>query len=36
MKYFGALMATVLGNEEEREAAIQYLKEVDPEIWDEE
>ena len=35
MKYFGALMATVLGNEEEREAAIQYLKEVDPEIWDE-
>jgi hypothetical protein len=36
MKYFGALIATVLGNEEEREAAIQYLKEVDPEIWDEE
>lgn len=36
MKYFGALMATVLGNEGEREAAIQYLKEVDPEIWDEE
>jgi hypothetical protein len=36
MKYFGALMATVLGNEEEREAAIQYLKEVDPEIWNEE
>ena len=36
MKYFGALMATVLGNEEERESAIQYLKEVDPEIWDEE
>jgi hypothetical protein len=36
MEYFGALMATVLGNEEEREAAIQYLKEVDPEIWDEE
>jgi hypothetical protein len=36
LKYFNALMATVLGNEEEREAAIQYLKEVDPEIWDQE
>ena len=35
LKYFNALMATVLGNEEERAAAIQYLKEVDPEIWDE-
>jgi hypothetical protein len=36
MKYFSALMATVLGNEEQREAAIEYLKEVDPEIWDQE
>jgi hypothetical protein len=36
MKYFNALMATVLGDEEERAAAIQYLKEVDPEIWDQE
>lgn len=36
MKYFSALMATVIGNDEEREAAIQYLKEVDPEIWDQE
>ena len=36
LKYFNALMATVLGNEEERAAAIQYLKEVDPEIWNEE
>ena len=36
MKYYNALMALYLGNEEERESAIQYLKEVDPEIWDEE
>lgn len=36
MKYFNALMATVLGDEEEREAAKKYLKEVDPEIWDQE
>ena len=36
MKYFSALMATVVGNEEERAAAIEYLKEVDPEIWDQE
>jgi hypothetical protein len=36
MKYFNALMATVLGDEEERKSAIEYLKEVDPEIWDEE
>jgi len=36
MKIYNALMATVMGNDEEREAAIQYLKEVDPEIWDQE
>ena len=36
MKYFSALMATVVGNEEQRAAAIEYLKEVDPEIWDQE
>ena len=36
MKYFNALMATVIGSDEEREAAIQYLKEVDPETWDQE
>jgi hypothetical protein len=34
MKYFNALLATVMGNEEEREDAIKYLKEVDSEIWD--
>jgi hypothetical protein len=36
LKYFNALMATVVGNEEQRAAAIEYLKEVDPEIWDQE
>jgi hypothetical protein len=36
MKYFGALLATVMGDEDQRQAAIEYLKEVDPEIWDEE
>jgi hypothetical protein len=36
MKYFNALMATVFGSEEERKAAIKYLKEVDPDTWDEE
>jgi hypothetical protein len=33
LKYFNALMATVLGNEQEREDAKKYLAEVDPEIW---
>ena len=36
MMYFGALLATVMGDEDQRQAAIEYLKEVDPEIWDEE
>ena len=36
MKYFNALMATVVGNDEQRAAALEYLKEVDPEIWDQE
>jgi len=36
MKYFDALLATVMGDEDQRKAAIKYLKEVDPEIWDEE
>jgi hypothetical protein len=36
MKYFSALMATVLGTEDERADAIKYLKEVDPEVWDQE
>lgn len=36
MKYYNALMATVMGSEEDRKAAIEYLKDVDPEIWDQE
>lgn len=36
MKYFSALMATVIGSDEEREAALEYLKQVDPDIWDQE
>lgn len=36
MKYFNALMATVIGSEEQRAQALEYLKEVDPEIWDQE
>ncbi len=36
MKYYNALMATVLGTDDEREDAIKYLKEVDPEVWDQE
>lgn len=36
MKYFNALIATVMGTEEQRAAALEYLKEVDPETWDQE
>jgi hypothetical protein len=36
MKYFSALLATVMGDEDQRQAAIEYLKEVDPEIWNQE
>ena len=35
LKYFNALMSTVLGNDEQRKAAKEYLAEVDPEIWGE-
>lgn len=35
LKYFNALIATVLGDDEEREEAKKYLAEIDPEIWDE-
>ena len=33
LKYFNALMATVLGDEEEKEDAKKYLAEIDPDIW---
>ena len=36
LKYFNALIATVLGNDQEREEAKKYLSEVDPEIWNQE
>ena len=36
LKYFNALINSVVGNDEERKAAKEYLAEVDPEIWSEE
>jgi hypothetical protein len=36
MEYFNALMATVMGTDDQRKAAIEYLKENDPDIWDQE
>ena len=36
LKYFNALMATVLGTDQEAAEAKKYLAEVDPEIWGEE
>ena len=35
LKYFNALMATVLGSDQEKAEAKKYLSEVDPEIWSE-
>jgi hypothetical protein len=35
LKYFNALMNSVVGNDEQRKAAKEYLAEVDPEIWSE-
>ena len=35
LKYFNALINSVVGNDEERKAAKEYLAEVDPEIWGE-
>ena len=33
LKYFNALMATVLGTDQEAAEAKEYLAEVDPEVW---
>jgi hypothetical protein len=33
LKYFNALINSVVGNDEEKKAAKEYLAEVDPEIW---
>ena len=35
LKYFNALMATVAGNDEQRENAKKFLAEMDPDIWEE-
>ena len=35
LKYFNALMATVLGTDQEAAEAKKYLAEVDPETWSE-
>jgi hypothetical protein len=31
--YFNALMATISGNNQEQKLAKEYLKDVDPDIW---
>ena len=33
LKYFNALINSVVGNDEERKAAKEYLAEADPEVW---
>ena len=35
LKYFNALINSVVGNDEEKKAAKEYLAELDPEIWGE-
>jgi hypothetical protein len=32
--YFNALMNTVLGSDQQRDEAKKFLKEIDPDIWD--
>jgi hypothetical protein len=33
LKFFNALINSVVGNDEERKAAKEYLAEKDPEVW---
>jgi len=33
MKYFNALINSIAGDEDQQQAAIEYLKQEDPEIW---
>lgn len=33
LKYFNALINSVVGNYDDKKAAKEYLAEVDPEIW---
>ena len=35
LKHFNALINSVVGNDEERKAAKEYLEELDPVIWKE-
>ena len=36
LKFFNALINSVVGNDEERKAAKEYLAEADPDIWGQE
>ena len=36
LNYFNALMNSVVGNDDQKKAAKEYLAEVDPDIWDQE
>jgi hypothetical protein len=36
MEFYNALIATVMGTDEQREAAIKYLAQADPDIWGQE
>ena len=35
LNYFNALINSVVGNDDQKKAAKEYLAEVDPEIWGE-
>ena len=35
LKYFNALINSVVGSDDQKKAAKEYLAEVDPEIWSE-
>ena len=36
LNYFNALMNSVVGNDDQKKAAKEYLAQVDPDIWDKE
>jgi hypothetical protein len=36
MEFYKALLATVLGTEDQAKAAKEYLAEIDPDIWGQE
>jgi hypothetical protein len=33
LKYFNALIDSIIGDDEQKKAAKEYLAEVDPDIW---